>query len=101
MKDFKIDIENSANDLYEKAQSLETMFLKYRLELSRNAPDQLLKEVYYRFYFIGFRWATNKINYQKEIECLKAELKRKEDLLNDTKEKIALCENDLRLILKK
>ena len=40
-----IDIENSVNDLYEKATNLETMFLKCRLDLSRNLPDQLIKEV--------------------------------------------------------
>jgi hypothetical protein len=34
----------------------------------------------------------------KEIQCLKAELKRKEELLNDTKSKVKSFENNLKAL---
>ena len=34
--------------------------------------------------------------FLKEIQCLKAELKRKDDILLDTKKKLAECENVLK-----
>lgn len=39
------DIEQSIQDMYEKAQNLELQFLKYRLDISNKTPEQLIKEV--------------------------------------------------------
>ena len=51
------------------------MFLKYRLDILKSAPEQLVQE---------------------EISCLRAELKRKEELLNDTKQKVFTYEQSLK-----
>lgn len=68
-------MDQLVEELYDKAQTLETIILKHRLHFSRKMPEQLLKE---------------------EIDCLKAELNRKEELLNDAKQKTEYCENVLR-----
>ncbi|RNA33543.1 mediator of RNA polymerase II transcription subunit 28 [Brachionus plicatilis] len=71
----KSAIDQTVNELYEKAHVLETQFLRHRLEISKNCPDEFLNE---------------------EIECLRAELIRKDELLTETKKKIAGCEQVLR-----
>lgn len=38
-------MEQNIQELYEKAHSLETMFIKNRLEIAQQAPEQLLQEV--------------------------------------------------------
>ncbi|CAF0713327.1 unnamed protein product [Brachionus calyciflorus] len=71
----RTNIEQTANELYEKANLLETAFLRHRLDITKESPEEFLKE---------------------EIECLKAELNRKDELLQDTKKKIANCEQVLK-----
>ena len=38
-------IEQATEEMYQKARDLELMFLKYRLEILNNAPEQLIQEV--------------------------------------------------------
>jgi hypothetical protein len=61
--------------MYQKARNLEIMFIRHRLEILKNSPEQLIQE---------------------EISCLRAELKRKEELLNDAKQKVLAYEQSLK-----
>lgn len=70
-------IEQQTEDIYEKARNLERLFLNSRLEILKKEPDQFAKE---------------------EISCLKAELARKDELLNDTKRKINGYEQTLKSV---
>jgi len=72
---FKITIEEHAANITEKAKNLEILLLKDRLEFSRNSPESLLRE---------------------EIDCLAAELSRKTQVLNASKERLSLLESSLR-----
>lgn len=42
-------MEQNIQELYEKAQNLETMFIKSKLEICQKAPEQLLQEVKVNF----------------------------------------------------
>lgn len=42
---FYIAMDQNIQDMYEKGQSLETMFIRSRLEISQKAPEQVLQEV--------------------------------------------------------
>ena len=61
--------------MYQKARNLEIMFIKYRLDILKSSPEELVQE---------------------EVSLLRAELKRKEELLNDAKQKILAYEQSLK-----
>ena len=42
---FLKDIEQTVNELHEKAHNLETLFLKCRNEILKDMPEQLIEEV--------------------------------------------------------
>lgn len=42
---FEIAMDQNIQDLYEKGQNLETMFIRSRLEISQKEPEQVLQEV--------------------------------------------------------
>jgi hypothetical protein len=100
-KTFIKAFDQNAQELYEKANNLELMLVRSRLEISKSSPEQVLQEVVDYLFFESYFKAYLFIFFcvSKEIQCLKAELKRKEDLLADTKEKVAQHENFLKSMI--
>ena len=39
-------IEQQTEDVYDKARDLERLFMKYRMDILKKDPEQLVKEVY-------------------------------------------------------